>query len=145
MMFDAKSDATVRADERAVKQMMINLLSNAVKFSRPGGIAVLFVEALPDKRVAFGVRDTGVGMTAEEQQKALEPFRASGLEGNGGRPRHGPRPSDRQGVDRSASGRASHRKLARARLEDLGRVSARADDARGASHASGGLRPYSTA
>ena len=87
MMFDAKSDATVRADERAVKQMMINLLSNAVKFSRPGGIAVLFVEALPDNRVAFGVRDTGVGMTAEEQQKALEPFEQAGsketVEGHG--------------------------------------------------------------
>jgi signal transduction histidine kinase len=87
MMFDAKSEATVRADERAVKQMVINLLSNAVKFSRPGGIAVLFVDVLPNNRVAFGVRDTGVGMTAEEQQKALEPFEQAGaketVEGHG--------------------------------------------------------------
>jgi len=87
MMFDAKNDATVRADERAVKQMMINLLSNAVKFSRPGGIAVLFVEMQANNRVAFGVRDTGVGMTAEDQQKALEPFEQAGdgetVEGHG--------------------------------------------------------------
>jgi signal transduction histidine kinase len=74
LMFDAKHAAVVRADERAVKQMMINLLSNAVKFSRPGGIAVVFAEILADNRVAFGVKDTGIGMTAEERQKATEPF-----------------------------------------------------------------------
>lgn len=87
LMFDAKADAVVRADERAVKQMLINLLSNAVKFSQAGGIAVVFVEVSAHNRVAFGVRDTGTGMTAEEQQKALEPFEQVGesetVEGHG--------------------------------------------------------------
>jgi signal transduction histidine kinase len=86
-MYDAKHDATVRADERAVKQMLINLVSNAVKFSRPGGIAVVFVEVQANGRVAFGVKDTGIGMTVEEQQKALEPFAQAGagetVEGHG--------------------------------------------------------------
>jgi signal transduction histidine kinase len=87
MMFDGKHDATVRADERAVKQVLINLLSNAVKFSRPGGIAVVFVEVQANDRVAFGVKDTGVGMTSEDQQRALEPFAQAGagetVEGHG--------------------------------------------------------------
>lgn len=74
VMLDTKHATIVRADERAVKQMMINLLSNAVKFSRPGGIAVVFAEILADNRVAFGVKDTGIGMTADERQKAIEPF-----------------------------------------------------------------------
>lgn len=74
LMVDAKHDAIVRADERALKQMLINLLSNAVKFTRPGGLGVVFCEVTPSNRVIVGVRDTGIGMSAEEQHKALEPF-----------------------------------------------------------------------
>lgn len=74
VMLDAKVDVVVKADERAIKQITINLLSNAVKFSRPGGIAVVFCELRPDNSVAFGVKDTGIGMTPEMQQKAVEPF-----------------------------------------------------------------------
>ena len=87
IMLDMKYDAIVRADERAVKQMLINLLSNAVKFSRPGGLAIVFCEISGDNRVAFGVKDTGVGMTAAMQEKALEPFTQAGdkltVEGHG--------------------------------------------------------------
>jgi signal transduction histidine kinase len=74
VMLSIKHDAIVKADARAVKQMIVNLLSNAVKFSRTGGIAVLFCEVLADDRIAFGVKDTGVGMTHEMQQRAVEPF-----------------------------------------------------------------------
>lgn len=87
LLLDIKHDAHVRADERAVKQMIVNLLSNAVKFSRPGGIAVLFCDLTLSGRVAFGVKDTGVGMTPEMQAKALEPFAQAGdmqtVEGSG--------------------------------------------------------------
>jgi signal transduction histidine kinase len=69
-----KHDAVVEADARAVKQIITNLLSNAVKFSRAGGIAVVFCEVLGDDRVAFGVRDTGVGMSPEMRERAVEPF-----------------------------------------------------------------------
>jgi signal transduction histidine kinase len=74
VMLSIKHDAIVKADTRAVKQMIVNLLSNAVKFSPTGGIAVLFCEVLADDRIAFGVKDTGVGMTHEMQQRAVEPF-----------------------------------------------------------------------
>jgi signal transduction histidine kinase len=74
LMVDVKCDAIVKADHRAVKQMIVNLLSNAVKFSRTGGIAVLFCETLSDERTLVGVKDTGIGMTAEMQRRALEPF-----------------------------------------------------------------------
>jgi|CXWL01.1.fsa_nt_gi signal transduction histidine kinase len=74
VMFEPKRDVVVRADERAVKQMLLNLLSNAVKFSKPGGIAVIILDVAPGERAVFGVKDTGTGMTLEEQQKAVEPF-----------------------------------------------------------------------
>lgn len=88
LMFDAKHGAAVvRADERAVKQIITNLLSNAVKFSQPGAIAIVFAEILADNRVAFGVKDTGIGMTVEEQLRAIEPFAqastADTVEGHG--------------------------------------------------------------
>jgi signal transduction histidine kinase len=74
LMLDVKHDAVVKADQRAVKQMITNLLSNAVKFSRAGGIAVLFCEILGDERTLIGVKDTGIGMTPEMQRRAIEPF-----------------------------------------------------------------------
>jgi two-component system, cell cycle sensor histidine kinase PleC len=73
IMLDIKTDIVVRADARAVKQMIANILSNAVKFSRPGGIAVIFCDVAADDRVVFGVKDTGLGMTPETLRNTLEP------------------------------------------------------------------------
>lgn len=67
-------DVVVNADKRAMKQVLVNLLSNAIKFTRPGGIAVVFCQKTFDGRVAFGVRDTGIGMTPELLERALTPF-----------------------------------------------------------------------
>ncbi|MCE9523908.1 MAG: HAMP domain-containing histidine kinase [Alphaproteobacteria bacterium] len=74
VMIDMKDNPIVHADERALKQIAINLLSNAVKFSRPGGIAVVFCERLPHGGVAFGVKDTGIGMTEAMKERAVKPF-----------------------------------------------------------------------
>ncbi len=65
----------IRADERALKQILLNLLSNAVKYNEPGG-QVIVSSALTDAgAVVIRVKDTGIGMTQEEIQTALEPFR----------------------------------------------------------------------
>jgi PAS domain S-box-containing protein len=65
----------VVADERSVRQIVLNLVSNAIKFTDAGG-QVIVSTALTDRgEVAFRVRDTGIGMTEEEIQAALEPFR----------------------------------------------------------------------
>jgi signal transduction histidine kinase len=74
VMLDIKLDAVVMADERAIKQIAINLLSNAVKFSRPGGIAVVFCDRRNTGSIAFGVKDSGIGMTPEVQKKAIKPY-----------------------------------------------------------------------
>ncbi len=65
----------VVADERSVRQNVLNLVSNAIKFTDAGG-QVIVSTALTDRgEVAFRVRDTGIGMTEEEIEAALEPFR----------------------------------------------------------------------
>ncbi|WP_341705085.1 ATP-binding protein [Ferrovibrio sp.] len=64
----------VRADQRAVFQIYLNLLSNAVKYSAAGGQVRVFARLEENGGIAFGVRDTGIGMTADEIDKALQRF-----------------------------------------------------------------------
>jgi PAS domain S-box-containing protein len=74
MSFASKLPPVV-ADERSIRQIVLNLVSNAIKFTDAGG-QVIVSTALTDRgEVAFRVRDTGIGMTSEEVEAALEPFR----------------------------------------------------------------------
>ncbi len=74
----------VVADERSLRQIIINLLSNAVKFTDSGG-QVIVSTALGDKGEAIlRVRDTGIGMTADQLKLALEPFRQVSATRRGG-------------------------------------------------------------
>jgi signal transduction histidine kinase len=62
------------ADERAIKQIFLNLLSNAIKFSKQGGrVYIRVVGDRPDLAVVE-FEDFGIGMTEEEQERALQPF-----------------------------------------------------------------------
>jgi signal transduction histidine kinase len=60
----------VWADRRLLKQILLNLLSNAIKFTPAGGTVTtsLFADA---SGMGFIVRDTGIGMTEEDMQKAM--------------------------------------------------------------------------
>lgn len=62
------------ADQRAVFQIVLNLLTNAVKFTPRGGTVTLFAQMEEGGGVAFGVRDTGIGMNEAEIAKALQRF-----------------------------------------------------------------------
>jgi PAS domain S-box-containing protein len=63
----------VWADRAKVQQILLNLLSNAVKFTLEGGVS-LTCEAEGDDCVRVTVRDTGVGIPAEELERIFEPF-----------------------------------------------------------------------
>ncbi|MBP7063577.1 ammonium transporter [Ferrovibrio sp.] len=64
----------LRADERAMRQMLLNLLGNAIKFTPKGGKVTIAAELEADGRFAICVRDTGIGMKREDVPRALEPF-----------------------------------------------------------------------
>ena len=64
----------LRADERAVNQIMLNLLTNGIKFTPEGGTVTLMIEAEADGRVAMTVQDTGVGISKANISRAFEPF-----------------------------------------------------------------------
>ncbi|MDQ0781425.1 response regulator [Chryseobacterium sp. W4I1] len=65
-------------DEMRLKQVFVNLLSNAIKFTEEGEI-VLYVKVLDDlgegkKRIRFGVRDTGIGISSVKQAEIFNAF-----------------------------------------------------------------------
>jgi two-component system cell cycle sensor histidine kinase PleC len=62
------------ADDRAMRQMLLNLLSNALKFTAAGGTVTIFARKDKDGRCAFGVTDTGVGISPEDQARVFENF-----------------------------------------------------------------------
>jgi signal transduction histidine kinase len=65
----------VMADQRSVRQIVLNLVSNAIKFTDAGGQVIVSTAVTDRGEVAFRVRDTGIGMTEQEVEAALEPFR----------------------------------------------------------------------
>jgi signal transduction histidine kinase len=65
----------VVADERSLRQIMLNLLSNAARFTEPGGQVVVTTALTEKGEAAIRVRDTGIGMSADEMARAIEPFR----------------------------------------------------------------------
>ena len=64
----------LRADGRAVKQLLLNFLSNAVKFTQTGGEVSIRADAHPGRGLNLSVSDTGIGMSAAEIEVALSPF-----------------------------------------------------------------------
>jgi signal transduction histidine kinase len=67
------SVGVMEGDERKVKQILFNLLSNAVKFT-PGGGKVTLATRVADEQVVISVRDTGIGISPEDQEKIFEEF-----------------------------------------------------------------------
>ena len=78
--------ATVWADPRRLRQVLVNLLSNAVKYNRAGGEVQLQVEAQPrdgQPGWCLVVRDTGRGLSGEQCTRLFEPFNRLGAERDG--------------------------------------------------------------
>jgi CheY-like chemotaxis protein len=61
-------------DNQRVEQILKNLLSNAIKFTEAGAVAIS-VLARPDDRVAFAVKDSGIGIPENQQDVIFEAFR----------------------------------------------------------------------
>lgn len=67
----------LRGDPTRVRQILFNLIGNAVKFTEKGGVRVIARhEILPDNEVTvrIDVKDTGVGIAPEAQEKLFKRF-----------------------------------------------------------------------
>ncbi len=69
--------ARVIGDAGRLQQILLNLLSNAVKFTETGSVSVQVSSGIPldqTTMLRFSVRDTGIGLTPEQQARLFEPF-----------------------------------------------------------------------
>jgi PAS domain S-box-containing protein len=64
----------VTLDQHKFKQVLYNLLSNAVKFSDEGGQVDIHVRRLDPHRLEVQVRDTGIGIKAEDINRLFTEF-----------------------------------------------------------------------
>ncbi|WP_397453476.1 response regulator [Pseudomonas sp. NA-150] len=61
-------------DRQRLEQILKNMLSNAIKFTERGSVS-LTVSRQPGEGIAFTVRDSGIGIAAEQQESIFEAFR----------------------------------------------------------------------
>ncbi|MBN1679917.1 MAG: GAF domain-containing sensor histidine kinase [Anaerolineae bacterium] len=71
---------TVEADRGKIKQVLLNLLTNAIKYNREGGLISCAADLLdegdncPPNCARIQVRDTGYGISQDDQQRIFEKF-----------------------------------------------------------------------
>jgi signal transduction histidine kinase len=67
----------VFVDRGRIRQVVINILSNAAKFTDEGSITMQVRKITKNEQefVCFSVKDTGIGIAAEDMAKVFEAFR----------------------------------------------------------------------
>ncbi len=65
----------LRADQRAIRQILINLLSNAVKFTPEGGCITVRAEVDDKGRFVVSIADTGIGISEHDLAEVILPFK----------------------------------------------------------------------
>ncbi|HEU5016973.1 MAG TPA: ATP-binding protein [Pseudolabrys sp.] len=70
---DERLPASVVGDAARLRQVLLNLAGNAIKFTEAGGVAII-VEPAERSEIRFVVRDTGIGIAAEDQARIFRDF-----------------------------------------------------------------------
>ncbi|MEQ1659605.1 MAG: ATP-binding protein, partial [Hylemonella sp.] len=83
-----QAPCTVLADPQRLRQVLLNLLSNAVKYNRECGRIEVECAPAAQQRVRVSVRDSGPGLSVEQQARLFRPFERlesayEGIEGAG--------------------------------------------------------------
>ncbi|MBO4809168.1 MAG: response regulator [Lachnospiraceae bacterium] len=76
---DPETPRYLRGDENRIRQIAINLLTNAVKYTEKGQVTLNVgferTQGVDDSvNITYSVKDTGIGIKAEEIEKIFKPF-----------------------------------------------------------------------
>ena len=78
--YDQDVDVWVRGNNELLERLVVNLLTNAIKYSQEGGAVEVSLSAVENK-VVCQVRDHGVGIPEEFQDKLFERFSRASTSG----------------------------------------------------------------
>jgi signal transduction histidine kinase len=67
-------NAMVMGDRTRLRQLLLNLVTNAIKYTPRGGRVELSATRRPDDEIAIVVRDTGIGMAANDLAHIFDRF-----------------------------------------------------------------------
>src|SRR5947208_4961980 len=71
---DERLPAQVIGDAARLRQVLLNLAGNAIKFTSTGGVALIVEPGIWPNEISFLVRDTGIGIAPEAQQRIFREF-----------------------------------------------------------------------
>lgn len=74
LVFIDPPPVTLVSDEGKVTQILRNFISNALKFTERGQVVVALEHYRPGDSLCFAVRDSGIGISPENQQLIFEEF-----------------------------------------------------------------------
>ena len=71
---DERLPMEVVGDAARLRQVLLNLAGNAIKFTSTGGVALIVEPGIWPDEISFLVRDTGIGIAPEAQQRIFREF-----------------------------------------------------------------------
>jgi PAS domain S-box-containing protein len=71
---DERLPAEVVGDAARLRQVLLNLAGNAIKFTSTGGVALIVEPGIWPNEISFLVRDTGIGIAPEAQDRIFREF-----------------------------------------------------------------------
>lgn len=71
---DERLPTWVTGDAARLRQVLLNLAGNAIKFTSKGGVAVIAEPGIWPNEISFQVRDTGIGIATEAQERIFREF-----------------------------------------------------------------------
>jgi len=85
--FTIPDELIVNVDPLRLQQVFLNLLSNAIKYNQQKGSISILCKVLDNGFIRIGVKDTGIGLSEEQQAQLFVPFNRVGqgveIEGTG--------------------------------------------------------------
>ena len=64
----------ISCDEQKIKQLVLILVDNAIKYTPSGGKVLVQLDDADSQKVSFSVKDSGIGIAKEDQEKIFERF-----------------------------------------------------------------------
>jgi CheY-like chemotaxis protein len=71
---DERLPTEVVGDSARLRQVLLNLAGNAIKFTSTGGVALIVEPGIWPGEISFLVRDTGIGIAPDAQQRIFREF-----------------------------------------------------------------------